>query len=148
MMSACTGIERFTLDSVDTEVVKTAVAWFEAGHRATLATVVRTWGSAPRPIGAMLVIRDDGHVIGSVSGGCVEDDLIERVKTLTAAQQSTGAKPEVVTYGVTADQAARFGLPCGGTLQLVLEPVTAESQLKELLTTIELHELVARLHDM
>jgi xanthine dehydrogenase accessory factor len=136
------------LDSVDTEVVKTAVAWFEAGHRATLATVVRTWGSAPRPIGAMLVIRDDGHVIGSVSGGCVEDDLIERVKTLTAAQQSTGAKPEVVTYGVTADQAARFGLPCGGTLQLVLEPVTAESQLKELLTTIERHELVARLLDM
>jgi len=94
------------------------------------------------------VIRDDGHVIGSVSGGCVEDDLIERVKTLTAAQQSTGAKPEVVTYGVTADQAARFGLPCGGTLQLVLEPVTAESKLKELLTTIERHELVARLLDM
>src|SRR5678815_3089083 len=148
MVSACTGIERFTLDSVDTEVVKTAVAWVEAGHRATLATVIRTWGSAPRPIGAMLVIRDDGHVIGSVSGGCVEDDLIERVKTLTAAQQSTGAKPEVVTYGVTADQAARFGLPCGGTLQLVLEPVTAESQLKELLTTIERHELVARLLDM
>ena len=148
MVSACTGVERFTLDSVDTEVVKTAVAWFEAGRRATLATVIRTWGSAPRPIGAMLVIRDDGHVIGSVSGGCVEDDLIERVKTLTAAQQSTGAKPEVVTYGVTADQAARFGLPCGGTLQLVLEPVTAESKLKELLTTIERHELVARLLDM
>ena len=132
------------MDSVDTEVVKTAVAWFDAGRQATLATVIRTWGSAPRPVGAMLVIRDDGHVIGSVSGGCVEDDLIERVK----AHQSAGGKPELATYGVTADQAARFGLPCGGTLQLVLEPVKAESQLKELLETIERHELVARFLDM
>ncbi len=139
---------RPTVDSVDTEVLKTAVAWLDAGRKATLATVIRTWGSAPRPVGAMLVIRDDGHVIGSVSGGCVEDDLIERVKTLTAAHQETGGKPEVVTYGVTADQAARFGLPCGGTLQLVLEPVKAESLLKELLATIERHELVARFLDM
>src|SRR5258706_2909245 len=132
------------MDSVDTEVLKSAVAWLDAGHTATLATVTRTWGSAPRPVGAMLVIRGDGHVIGSVSGGCVEDDLIERVK----AHQSTGGRPEVVTYGVTADQAARFGLPCGGTLQLVLESVKAESQLKELLATIERHELVARFLDM
>ena len=136
------------MDSVDTEVLKSAVAWLDAGHAATLATVVRTWGSAPRPVGAMLVIRNDGHVIGSVSGGCVEDDLIERVKAHQTAQQTTGGKPEVVTYGVTADQAARFGLPCGGTLQLVLEPVRAESQLRELLETIARHELVARLLDM
>ena len=132
------------MDSVDTEVLKSAVAWLDAGRKATLATVVKTWGSAPRPIGAMLVIRDDGHVMGSVSGGCVEDDLIERVK----AHQMTGGKPEIVTYGVTAEQAARFGLPCGGTLQLVLEPVKPESQLKELLATIERHELVARTLDM
>src|SRR5471030_976861 len=135
---------RSVMDSVDLEVLRNAIKWVDAGHRATLATVVKTWGSAPRPVGAMLVIRDDGHVIGSVSGGCVEDDLIERVK----AHQVTGGKPEVVTYGVTADQAARFGLPCGGTLQLVLEPVKAESQLKELLATIERHELVARFLDM
>lgn len=142
------------MDSVDTEVLKSAVAWSDARHAVTLVTVIRTWGSAPRPVGAMLVIRDDGHVVGSVSGGCVEDDLIERVKALTAAHQAagqgqaSGGKPEVVTYGVTADQAARFGLPCGGTLQLVLEPVTAQSQLKELLATIERHELVARFLDM
>ena len=132
------------MDSVDTEVLKNAVAWLDAGHAATLATVTHTWGSAPRPVGAMLVIRGDGHVIGSVSGGCVEDDLIERVK----AHPMKGGKPEVVTYGVTADQAARFGLPCGGTLQLVLESVTAQSKLKELLATIERHELVARFLDM
>jgi len=132
------------MDSVDTEVLKNAVAWLAAGRKATLATVVKTWGSAPRPVGAMLAIRDDGHVIGSVSGGCVEDDLIERVK----AHQMSGGKPEVVTYGVTADQAVRFGLPCGGTLQLVIEPVSAASLLKELLATIERHELVARFLDM
>src|SRR5260221_4984989 len=134
----------FSVDSVDLEVVRSALKWTESGHRATLGTVVHTWGSAPRPVGAMLVIRDDGHVMGSVSGGCVEDDLIERVK----AHQMTGGKPEIVTYGVTAEQAARFGLPCGGTLQLVLEPVKPESQLKELLAIIERHELVARTLDM
>jgi len=132
------------MDSVDTEVLKSVVAWLEAGRKATLATVVKTWGSAPRPVGAMLAIRDDGHVMGSVSGGCVEEDLIERVK----ARQMGSGKPEVATYGVTIEQAARFGLPCGGTLQLVLEPVTAESQLKELLATIGRHELVARFLDM
>ena len=136
------------MDSVDTEVLKSAVAWLAAGHTATLATVVRTWGSAPRPVGAMLVIRNDGHVVGSVSGGCVEDDLITRVKAHQASHQAGAGKPEVVTYGVTADQAARFGLPCGGTLQLVLEPVRAESQMKELLETIGRHELVARFLDM
>ena len=133
------------MDSVDLEVLKSAVNWLDQGRGATLGTVVRTWGSAPRPVGAMLVIRDDGHVKGSVSGGCVEDDLIERVRT----HQLAGAtRPELVTYGVTKEQAERFGLPCGGTLQLVLEPVTAQSQLKELLDTIARHELVARFLDM
>ena len=68
------------MDSVDLEVLKSAVAWSREGHRAILGTVTHTWGSAPRPVGAMLVIRDDGRVMGSVSGGCVEDDLIDKVK--------------------------------------------------------------------
>jgi xanthine dehydrogenase accessory factor len=132
------------VDSVDLEVVRSALKWAEEGHRATLGTVVHTWGSAPRPVGAMLVIRDDGQVMGSVSGGCVEDDLIDKVKSKALAAD----KPEVTTYGVTQEQANRWGLPCGGTLQLVLEPVTAESKLKELLAVIERHELVARQLDM
>jgi xanthine dehydrogenase accessory factor len=132
------------MDSVDLEVVKAAVAWTKSGHGATLGTVTHTWGSAPRPVGAMLVIRDDGHVMGSVSGGCVEDDLIDKVKSRALA----AAKPEVVVYGVSQEQAVRFGLPCGGTLQLVLEPVGAQSRLEELLATIERHELVTRQLDM
>ncbi len=132
------------MDSVDTEVLKSAVTWLDAGHQATLATVVKTWGSAPRPIGAMLVIRDDGQVSGSVSGGCVEDDLIERVK----AHMLAGGKPEVVTYGVTKEQAERFGLPCGGTLQLVLEPLAQSAGIKQLLATVARHELATRTLDL
>jgi len=132
------------VDSVDLEVVRSALKWSESGHRATLGTVVHTWGSAPRPVGAMLVIRDDGQVMGSVSGGCVEDDLIDKVKS----QALAASKPEVTTYGVTQEQATRFGLPCGGTLQIVLEPVGKESKLKDLLSVIERHELAARFLDM
>jgi xanthine dehydrogenase accessory factor len=132
------------MDSVDLEVMRSAVKWLEAGHRATIGTVTRTWGSAPRPVGAMLVIRDDGHVMGSVSGGCVEDDLIEKVK----AHKLAAGKPAVTTYGITNEEATRWGLPCGGTLQIVLEPVTKESKLGELLEIIERHELVARFLDM
>ncbi|TMH36574.1 MAG: XdhC family protein [Betaproteobacteria bacterium] len=84
------------MDSVDLEVVRSALKWTEAGHRATLGTVVHTWGSAPRPVGAMLAIRDDGQVMGSVSGGCVEDDLIDKVRRKAIAAE----KPEVTTYGV------------------------------------------------
>jgi xanthine dehydrogenase accessory factor len=124
--------------------MRAAVSWIEAGHRATIGTVTRTWGSAPRPVGAMLVIRDDGHVMGSVSGGCVEDDLIEKVK----AHKLAAGKPAVTTYGITNEEATRWGLPCGGTLQIVLEPVTRESKLRELLEIIERHELVARFLDM
>lgn len=132
------------MDSVDLEVIRSALQWSETGHRATLGTVVHTWGSAPRPVGAMLAIRDDGQVMGSVSGGCVEDDLIDKVKSKALA----AGKPEVTTYGVTQEQATRFGLPCGGTLQIVLEPVTPESKLKELLAIIQRHELAARFLDM
>ncbi|MBM3346657.1 MAG: XdhC family protein [Betaproteobacteria bacterium] len=132
------------MDSVDLEVIRTAVKWASEGHRATLGTVTHTWGSAPRPVGAMMVIREDGQVIGSVSGGCVEDDLIDKVK----ANSLGASKPSTVTYGVTQEQATRFGLPCGGTLQLALEPVMSHSRLEELLKIIERHELVARFLDM
>ena len=117
------------MDSVDLQVLKTAAAWAQQGHRATLCTITRTWGSAPRPVGAMMLIRDDGLVAGSVSGGCIEDDLIERVKNGKLGLR----KPEVTSYGVSADEARRFGLPCGGTLQLVLEPIAACRWVDEIL---------------
>ena len=132
------------MDSVDMQVLKTASGWVASGRKVTLATVIRTWGSAPRPIGALTAIRDDGMVVGSVSGGCVEDDMIERVKNGELVQD----KPVTTRYGVSAEEAQRFGLPCGGTLELVLEPLTAASRLDELLERVERHELVVRRLDM
>jgi xanthine dehydrogenase accessory factor len=132
------------LDSVDLQVLKSAREWLKAGHRVVLATVVKTWGSAPRPIGALTAIRDDGIVEGSVSGGCIEDDMIARVRSRDLVQET----PAVTRYGVSAEQAQRFGLPCGGTLELVLEPLHAESGLDELLSRVERHELVKRRLDM
>jgi xanthine dehydrogenase accessory factor len=128
------------MDSVDIEVLRSAEEWRKAGHRVTFGTIVRTWGSAPRPIGALVVVRDDGQVVGSVSGGCVEDDLIEKVRAGKIAKD----KPQHVTYGVTNEEATRWGLPCGGTLELVMEPVTENSRFGELLETVSRQQLVRR----
>ncbi|MES2127628.1 MAG: XdhC family protein [Pseudomonadota bacterium] len=132
------------MDSIDLEVLKTAAAWIAEDKRCELVTVIKTWGSSPRPIGALLAICEDGSVVGSVSGGCIEDDLIERVRTAGV----TRTTPELVTYGITADEAHRFGLPCGGTIELAIEPLNAASQVSELLARLEQHQLVARRVDM
>ncbi len=128
------------MDSVDFEVLKKSADWLDQGRRVLLVTVVRTWGSSPRPEGAMLAVRDDGLVVGSVSGGCIEDDIIDR----TRKHGMTSTRAEAVTYGVSADEARRFGLPCGGTIELVLEPLTRESGMRALLHEIEEGHLVAR----
>lgn len=132
------------MDSTDLVVLKTCIAWLEAGRRVALVTVVQTWGSAPRPVGAWLAIRDDGQLVGSVSGGCVEDDLIARVKTEVFAS----TLPQVVRYGVSSEEAARFGLPCGGTLRLVVEPQPALAMLKALLVRIQEQRMTLRLLDL
>ena len=132
------------MDSVDLQVLKSARDWVQAGRRVVMATVIRTWGSAPRPIGALTAIRDDGMVAGSVSGGCVEDDMVLQVRSGELVKD----KPATTKYGVSAEEAKRFGLPCGGTLELVLEPLTKNSGIDELLTRIERHELVMRRLDM
>ena len=137
------------MDSVDIEVLRTAESWRKQGRRVALGTIVKTWGSAPRPVGAMVAIRDDGQIVGSVSGGCVEDDLVDKVKEKFAAANKDGEKrPSLITYGVTNEEATRWGLPCGGTLQLVLEPVTERSGLAELLEKIQSQQLVKRRVEM
>jgi xanthine dehydrogenase accessory factor len=105
-----------------------------------IATVVQTWGSAPRPVGSWLAIRADGQVAGSVSGGCVEDDLIRRVQTEILTRNT----PEMVVYGVTQQEAARFGLPCGGTLRLLVEPKPELAVLEQLLENISSHQITRR----
>ncbi|TWI64533.1 xanthine dehydrogenase accessory factor [Pseudoduganella lurida] len=132
------------MDSIDLEVLKTSAAWIAAGHRCELVTVIKTWGSSPRPIGATLAICDDGRVVGSVSGGCIEDDLIDRVRR----EGITRALPDIVSYGITADEAHRFGLPCGGTIELAIEPLDERSRIAELLQRLEQHQLVERHLDL
>ena len=134
------------MESLDLRVLADALQWRQDGHAVTLVTVVETWGSAPRPPGALLAVRDDGAVSGSVSGGCVEDDLIAQTK---AALQNRAASPEqerpsMLAYGVSKEEAARFGLPCGGTLRLVREPLLNTNWVQDLLARTARHELVAR----
>ena len=128
------------MDSVDHSVLQALQNWRSVGQTCWLATVVSTFGSSPRPPGAMLALRADGVLIGSVSGGCIEDDLADRARHGRLPE----ARAEILTYGVTREEAMRFGLPCGGTLQLVIEPVLAFDWVAELLTRIARHELVAR----
>ena len=127
------------MDSLDLQVLSQARDWFTEGHKVWLVTVIETWGSAPRPPGALLCLRDDGQVAGSVSGGCVEDDLIDRLR-----HGERVATPSLIAYGVTKEEAARFGLPCGGNLRLVQEPLQSVAWIEEVLARTARHELVAR----
>ncbi|WP_374241048.1 XdhC family protein [Zoogloea sp.] len=132
------------MDSQDMQVLAALGRWQAAGHRAALVTVARTWGSAPRPAGAWMALRDDGRVQGSVSGGCVEDDLVARMQ----GGRIGGSRPFVLSYGVTRDEAARFGLPCGGTLELVVEPAPDMAALAGLAARIAAGQLVRREVDL
>ena len=152
------------MDNLDVMVLRSLRDWRKTGHRALLATVVRTWGSSPRPVGSIMALCDSGSVVGSVSGGCIEDDLIDRFTKAYAHAARVGSKdtstsrgtvftdlsqipsgpPQHVKYGITADEAHRFGLPCGGTLELLLEFDPAPKQLEELVQRLEKGELVQR----
>jgi len=131
------------MDSLDLQVLAQARDWRRQGSAVWLVTVIETWGSAPRPPGALLAMRDDGQVAGSVSGGCVEDDLIDRVRNGERV-----AKPSLIAYGVTKEEAARFGLPCGGNLRLVQEPLEDYGWIDTVLERTGRHELVARVLDL
>ena len=122
------------MDSLDLQVLQQARDWHLEGHPVWLVTVIETWGSAPRPPGALLALRGDGLMVGSVSGGCVEDDLIERVR-----HGERVGRPSLVTYGVTKEEAARFGLPCGGNLRLVQEPLLSTDWIDEVLARTARH---------
>jgi xanthine dehydrogenase accessory factor len=133
------------MENLDVVVLRQLRDWRAAGRRAMLATVVRTWGSSPRPIGSIMAQAEDGAVVGSVSGGCIEDDLIARYSSAHGGDGAmpTGA-PVFVKYGVTADEAHRFGLPCGGTLELLLEFDPEGASLGALVTALEGGRLMQR----
>ncbi len=139
------------MENLDVLVLRTLRDWRRAGRRALLTTVVRTWGSSPRPVGSIMALADDGVVVGSVSGGCIEDDLIARYSRAhagvgpgSAGEPMPRGAPTLVKYGITADEAHRFGLPCGGTLELLLEYDPDATALDTLVTALEAGRLMQR----
>ena len=139
------------MENLDVMVLRTLRDWRCAGKRALMATVVRTWGSSPRPVGSIMALCEDGAVVGSVSGGCIEDDLIfQYTQAYKGAGQDADGRaipvgaPRFIKYGVSADEAHRFGLPCGGTLELLLEFDPSTDALAQLVQALERGQLMQR----
>jgi xanthine dehydrogenase accessory factor len=130
------------MQSLDLDVLERARDWRVAGHRVWLLTVAQTFGASPRPAGSLAAIRDDGILVGSVSGGCIEDDLVAR------RDEYRGRAPQFAAYGVTAEEARRFGLPCGGELEVIIEPEVGVADLEALLQRIGAGRVVARRVDL
>jgi xanthine/CO dehydrogenase XdhC/CoxF family maturation factor len=100
------------------QVLEQVAAWQRAGRKAALATVVSTWGSSPRPVGSQLGVSEQGEMVGSVSGGCIEGAVVKE-----ALEVMAGAPPKLIDYGVSNEQAWEVGLACGGKLEVYIEAV-------------------------
>lgn len=124
----------------DRDVMAKAAQWLREGKGVALATVTRTWGSSPRPPGSLMAMNREGRFIGSVSGGCVEEELIGRYRKGELAD----SLPVSVGFGVDSQEAGRLGLPCGGRLQITVEPLESAASIERLLERIDRGELVAR----
>jgi xanthine dehydrogenase accessory factor len=130
------------MQSLDLDVLERALEWRRAGRRVWLVTVAQTFGASPRPPGSLAAIRDDGILVGSVSGGCIEDDLVAR------REEYAGRKPQFAAYGVSAEEARRFGLPCGGELEVIIEPEVKAAEFEGLLREISAGHVIARRVDL
>src|SRR5258706_1421787 len=109
---------RHTMLARDEDILQAAEDWRKAGKGVALATVVETWGSAPRPVGSNLVIDQEGNFLGSVSGGCVEGAVVTE-----ALDVIDSGKPKMLEFGVADDTAWKVGLSCGGTIRAYVEKV-------------------------
>jgi xanthine dehydrogenase accessory factor len=124
------------------ETLQQAARWREQGRRVALATVVATRRSAPRPVGSKLAVSEQGELAGSVSGGCVESDVV-----LAAQDVLGGGEPRLVTYGITDDMALGIGLPCGGEIDVFVEELRDEERPEVMLTVVAGEGTGERLHD-
>lgn len=130
------------MENVDLAVLETAVKWIKDKRQVVLVTVAKTWGSSPRPAGSMMIWREDGQFEGSLSGGCIEQELLEKFADVTPAQASS------LTYGVTNEAAVSRGLPCGGEVTVVIEALQSADQATEILARLSRRERVLRVLDM
>ena len=140
--------EIFTvMENADQQVLSQLTRWVENRQMAWLCTVVKTWGSSPRPVGSLLCCNDQGHVAGSLSGGCIEEDLLDRLKNGTLAAE----KPELLIYGATQEEVERYQLPCGGQLHVVIEPIPDQrhlQKLRQIVQRLEMRECIERTLDI
>lgn len=104
------------MTDVSADILAAALDWKQSGKGVALATVVTTWGSAPRPVGSQLAVDDDGKFIGSVSGGCIEGAVVTE-----ALDAIADGKPRLLDFGVSDAQAWEVGLACGGKIQVYVE---------------------------
>jgi xanthine dehydrogenase accessory factor len=130
------------MQSLDLDVLESALAWRREGRRVWLVTVAQTFGASPRPPGSLLAMRDDGLLVGSVSGGCIEDDLVGR------RGEFTGRVPRFVSYGVTSEEARRVGVPCGGRLEVIVEAEVPPADLEALLAHVGSGQVIGRQVDL
>ncbi len=128
----------------DYEVLVKASEWLDQGHEVLMVTVLKTWGSSPRPPGSLMIMRDDAVLHGSVSGGCVEEDLLQRYRD----HQLSDSYPTRVDYGVKQGEASRLGLPCGGRLELLVERLETPRAISPLLDALQQQKLLSRHIDL
>ena len=126
-----------TMAVTDIEVLEAAVQWIQSGYSVALATVIETWGSAPRKAGSQLVVRQDGVFVGSVSGGCVEGAVVQQALDMLA-EEKTGQR---LSFGVSTEDAWSVGLSCGGEISIWVER-TEQSVLQELISALHSRTLV------
>ena len=130
------------MENIDRAVLETALKWLDGSGDLVLSTVAHTWGSSPRPAGSMMIWRPDGRFEGSLSGGCIEEELLERFAASSPQAVAT------VTYGVSTEQAVSRGLPCGGELTVVVERLRSGGDLKEIVERLARRERVCRTVDL
>lgn len=136
------------MQSSQHHIIQSVSQWLARGDAVWLCTILKTWGSSPRPVGAMMACTLDGEMAGSISGGCIEEDFLEQLRdgSLKARYDENG-HPFVVHYGVSAEEQARLKLPCGGQLHVLLEYLEPKRDLPvfaALLDALDSHQKVSR----
>lgn len=133
------------MHSADRQVIEQIDKWLRIDNDCWLCTIIATKGSSPRPIGSLLVINSLGVSCGSVSGGCIEDDIAKQIVN----QQLTASNPSILIYGVDASENERLGLPCGGELTLLVQPIEAthynQQQFEEILSALSQRQSISRI---
>jgi xanthine dehydrogenase accessory factor len=137
------------MQSSQHHIIASVSTWLQQGKPVWLCTILKTWGSSPRPIGAMMACTLDGEMVGSISGGCIEEDFLQQLREGSLKQRHDAeGKPFVVQYGVSAEEQARLRLPCGGQLHVLVEWISVDDASRAVFAALdnalENHQRISR----